>query len=97
MSGEVNLWHFIWNDGDGTWTWRQVSASGELIAKSPFNFQSYNVCVADAERAGYVHDQPVRRIPVSAYTPEADRQPRRNPRERQPAAYSGPERKRQQG
>src|SRR5688572_22165653 len=97
MTTEVHLWHFILNDGDGTWTWRQVSASGELIAESPFSFRSYNVCVADAQRAGYVRDQePVRRIPVSNYMPQADGQLRRNSRDRQPSASPGPHRTRQQ-
>ena len=67
MNGDVNLWHFIWDDTDGTWTWRQVSSTGEAVAESAFTFRSFNVCVADAERAGYVRDSmPVRRVPASS-------------------------------
>jgi hypothetical protein len=58
-----DLWHFICDDADGTWTWRRVSASGEFIAASALSFQSFNVCVADAELAGYVSTgSPVRRV-----------------------------------
>ena len=67
MSGDVNLWHFQWDDADETWTWRQVSAGGDVVAESAFSFRSFNVCVADAERAGYVRDHiPIRRAPASS-------------------------------
>ena len=59
----LDVWHFICDDTDGTWTWRKMSSDGEQIAASDFSFKSFNVCAADAERAGYLsHVTPYRRI-----------------------------------
>ena len=67
MNGDVNLWQFLWDDADATWTWRQLAPTGEVVAESAFSFRSFNVCVADAERAGYVRDHiPIRRVPASS-------------------------------
>ena len=53
--GDKDLWHFVFDDQDGSWTWQRVSpASGEEVARSSFSFRSFNVCVADAELAGFV-------------------------------------------
>lgn len=68
MAGQTDLegWHFVWNDADGTWTWQRTSPEGETLAASAFSFRSFNVCVADAELAGYVADAvPVRRLRAS--------------------------------
>ena len=51
---ERDIWHFIYDDLDGSWMWQRRSTDGELLAKSDFTFRSVNVCCADAERAGYL-------------------------------------------
>ena len=81
---DSDLWHFIFNDRDGTWCWRRVAVTGDVIAESQFRFQSFNVCVADAERAGYVRDvHPGRRAAVSDAEPLTARRKRLDER-RQP-------------
>ena len=63
MGTSLDVWHFICDDTDHTWTWRRVSADGELVATADFSFKSFNVCVADAKRAGYLSNvTPYRRI-----------------------------------
>jgi hypothetical protein len=58
-----DVWHFICEEPDGLWTWRRVSPTGHALATSMFSFKSFNGCVADAERAGYVtKSAPVRRV-----------------------------------
>jgi hypothetical protein len=52
----MDVWHFIFDDNNGTWTWRRVNADGEELAASDFTFQSFTVCVADAGRAGYLQN-----------------------------------------
>jgi hypothetical protein len=62
----MDVWHFVFDDEDGTWTWRRISSAGEETASSAFSFRSFNVCVADAERSGYAHDcTPFRRVRAS--------------------------------
>src|SRR5689334_17075288 len=65
--GNSDFWHFIFDDQDGSWTWQRVSpSSGEEVARSAFSFRSFNVCVADAELAGFVKStNPPRRIRTS--------------------------------
>jgi hypothetical protein len=59
----MDLWHFISDDAAGTWRWRRVRVTGELVDESEYAFHSYNVCVADAIRAGYsAHGVPARRV-----------------------------------
>jgi len=86
MALDPDVWHFIYNDAERTWTWRRSSPAGDTIAASAFSFQSYNVCLADAERAGYVSDaMPVRRHhaadpAASAAEANVDNERRRRPR-----------------
>ena len=62
----ADAWHFVWDEGDGLWTWRRLSGTGEERAKSLYKFASFNVCVADAERVGFVNDTArIRRVRVS--------------------------------
>jgi len=44
------------------WTWKRVSADGHKVAESSYTFASFNVCVLDAERAGYSDTGSVRRV-----------------------------------
>lgn len=53
---ESDLWHFICEESTGAWTWRRLSESGEEVDCSDFSFQSFNVCVADAERSGFTNN-----------------------------------------
>ena len=74
-----DLWHFICEDNDGTWTWRRMSAAGELMAESDFSFKSFNVCCADAERAGYlIRVTPFRRLRASELVAESLTRSRRS-------------------
>ncbi len=74
-----DLWHFICEDSDGTWTWRRMSGAGELIATSDFSFMSFNVCCADAERAGYLSRvTPFRRLRASELIAESLTRSRRS-------------------
>ena len=66
---DSDLWHFIFDDQDGSWTWQRVSSNGEEVARSPFSFRSFNVCVADAELAGFVNNTSApRRVRTSELT-----------------------------
>src|SRR5688500_2060684 len=40
-STAMDVWHFVFDDLDGTWTWRKVSSIGEKIAGSDFSFRSF--------------------------------------------------------
>ena len=51
-----DLWHFVYDDRTGEWSWRRLSATGEELAASPYAFASLRVCVADAEGAGFNPD-----------------------------------------
>jgi hypothetical protein len=63
VSTDLDAWHFICDDTDGTWTWVRLSPDGEKIAASDFSFRSFNVCLADARRAGYLNNvMPHRRV-----------------------------------
>lgn len=66
----MDAWHFIFEEAAGTWTWRKISASGESLSESDFSFQSFNVCVEDAARAGYLPDMPYRRVRASDFAAE---------------------------
>src|SRR4051794_20823238 len=50
----IDVWHFVYDDKAGTWTWQRTSPNGEPMAMSAFSFQSFNGCLADAERSGYI-------------------------------------------
>jgi hypothetical protein len=50
-----DAWHFVWDECGGFWTWKQLTATGEDLAKSLYTFASLNACVADAERAGFIN------------------------------------------
>ena len=64
--GDTDIWHFVCDDHDGSWTWRRVSPGGDEVAHSSYSFQSFNVCVADAEHAGFVNNTTgVRRVRTS--------------------------------
>ena len=63
MGASLDVWHFICDDADHTWTWRRMSPDGEHVSASDFCFKSFNVCVTDAKRAGYLSNvTPYRRI-----------------------------------
>lgn len=55
-ASKTDVWHFVCDERKALWTWKRVSADGEPVAQSPYSFASFNVCVADAERAGFVND-----------------------------------------
>lgn len=72
--GDLDLWHFVCDDRDGSWTWRRVAPDGDLVAQSLYTFQSFNVCVADAERAGFLNDTAaLRRVRASKLEPHPAR------------------------
>jgi hypothetical protein len=56
IASDTDLWHFLCDEQKGLWTWKRVSLTGQEVASSAFSFASFNVCVADAERAGFVHN-----------------------------------------
>lgn len=63
IASKTDVWHFVCDEREGLWTWKCLSADGEEVAKSPYSFASFNVCVADAERAGFINNTAsVRRI-----------------------------------
>jgi hypothetical protein len=69
----ADAWHFVWDERDGFWTWKRLSAAGEERAKSLYTFASFNVCVADAERAGFVNDTAtIRRVRASELPAHSD-------------------------
>ena len=84
----LDVWHFICDDSDGTWTWRKVSSDGDEIAASDFSFKSFNVCVADAKRVGYLSNvTPYRRLRSSELgVLDRERRRRRGAERRQGAA-----------
>ena len=89
----MDVWHFICDDADHTWTWRRVSADGEHVGASDFSFKSFNVCVADATRAGYLSNvTPYRRIRSSELGAFDRESRRRGAVERRRAAPRGPAR-----
>ena len=59
--GNSDLWHFIFDDEDGSWTWQRISAAGVEVAHSAYSFRSFNVCVVDAELAGFASNTAARR------------------------------------
>jgi hypothetical protein len=67
---DLDVWHFVCDDHEGSWTWRRLSPAGEEVARSSFSFRSFNVCVADAELAGFVNNTAgVRRVRTSELHP----------------------------
>ena len=75
----TDLWHFICEDNDDSWTWRRVSSTGDLVSESDFSFKSFNVCCADAERAGYQSRvTPFRRLRASELVAESLTRARRS-------------------
>ncbi|MGZ8267138.1 MAG: hypothetical protein ACXW20_06465, partial [Burkholderiales bacterium] len=58
---DSDLWYFICDEPTGSWIWKRNAASGEKRQRSSFSFHSFNVCVADAERAGFVNSRPALR------------------------------------
>ncbi|MGZ8268290.1 MAG: hypothetical protein ACXW20_11815, partial [Burkholderiales bacterium] len=63
MAGsDSDLWYFICDESTGSWIWKRIAASGEERQRSSFSlFIPLNVCVADAERAGFVNSRPALR------------------------------------
>src|SRR4051812_46692167 len=63
-------WHFVCDDTDNSWTWQRHSPSGEEVDRSLYTFHSFNVCVADAQRAGFHnHETALRRVRTSELEP----------------------------
>jgi hypothetical protein len=50
---DSDIWHFIYDEPTGQWSWARVAFDGEEVAESAYTFASFRVCVADAERAGF--------------------------------------------
>ena len=51
----ADAWHFVYDEKDCLWSWRRLSrTTGEECERSAYSFASYNVCIADAERAGFI-------------------------------------------
>jgi hypothetical protein len=70
---DADVWHFVCDDHEGFWTWRRLSPSGEEIAHSSYTFRSFNVCVADAELAGFVNNtSAIRRVRTSELEPHPE-------------------------
>jgi hypothetical protein len=66
----MDVWHFVWDESEETWTWQRVSPTGQALAESPYAFRSFNACVADAARAGYDDKAtPSRRVRSSELQP----------------------------
>ena len=69
-SGALDVWHFVCDDDDSSWTWQRHSPSGEELDRSLYSFRSFNVCVADAQRAGFHnHETALRRVRASELGP----------------------------
>lgn len=67
---DSDVWHFVCDDHDGSWRWRRLAPSGEEIAQSSYTFRSFNVCVADAELAGFINNTgSIRRVRTSELEP----------------------------
>ena len=67
-----DAWHFVWHEKERVWSWKRTSATGdEVTQQSLYTFASFNVCVADAERAGFVNNtRTVRRVRTSELPPD---------------------------
>jgi len=62
-ASKTDVWHFVCDERKGLWSWKRVAADGDEVARAPYSFASFNVCVADAERAGFINNTAgVRRV-----------------------------------
>jgi hypothetical protein len=58
----TDVWHFVCDERNRFWIWKRVSADGQELAVSAYTFASFNVCVLDAERAGYSDGRSIGRL-----------------------------------
>ena len=58
-----DVWDFK-RDASGSWNWQQQSLRHELIRQCERSFASFEECVADARRCGYIGSVSVAHEPL---------------------------------